>query len=430
MKQDGIDLKSEATVAYGAPPLLAAKTLDGEMDATLNFWNFCAALEAKGFRRLAGIEEILPRLGAQGAHRDDRLCLRRGLGRAPTATRVARFIAMTRKAKQMLVTSDADWEKIAPLTGATDAATLRRSTATAIAKAFRAGPSPRRKPTRACSIACWPRSAAATWSVRRPSSIPARSITPFPETEVLRLLSPFSVPCDLVDRRAVRRRDAKLPAPPAVLEGDHGGSTIGALFLQSRRDAGARRAGLRAGDVGRRAIGYLMGRVRARRPARRSLADPAAEPAGAGRDRARLYLGRARPRSPRSRRLPSTSCRPPSSRCAKARARSTARWTRWRPCSRCRAGAPSATWCCRSLRPISPPPRARACRWCGRSCWWPNCWDGRTASASRSASPSSCSTSPRLLAYSLTFAAVVLVIETALVQPFEMRATRWRPRAA
>src|SRR6478736_3359756 len=67
MKQDGIDLKSEATVVYGAPPLIAAKTLDGEMDASLNFWNFCAQLEAKGFRRLAGIEDILPKLGAKGA---------------------------------------------------------------------------------------------------------------------------------------------------------------------------------------------------------------------------------------------------------------------------------------------------------------------------------------------------------------------------
>lgn len=37
---------------------------------------------------------------------------------------------------------------------------------------------------------------------------------------------------------------------------------------------------------------------------------------------------------------------------------------------------------------------------------------------------------PRLLAYALTFAAVVLLIETALVQPFELRVTRWRPRAA
>ena len=37
---------------------------------------------------------------------------------------------------------------------------------------------------------------------------------------------------------------------------------------------------------------------------------------------------------------------------------------------------------------------------------------------------------PLLLAYSLSFAAVVLIIETALVQPFEARLSRWRPRAA
>ena len=37
---------------------------------------------------------------------------------------------------------------------------------------------------------------------------------------------------------------------------------------------------------------------------------------------------------------------------------------------------------------------------------------------------------PRLLAYALSFAAVVLLIETALVQPFETRLARWRPRAA
>jgi NitT/TauT family transport system substrate-binding protein len=122
-KQDGLDLKSDATIAYGAPPLLAAKMLDGEMDATINFWNFCAALEAKGFRRLVGIEDILPKLGAKGriamvgyvfddewsnAHRD----------------LLARFIAMTRAAKEILATSDAEWETIAPLTGAADAATL------------------------------------------------------------------------------------------------------------------------------------------------------------------------------------------------------------------------------------------------------------------------------------------------------------------
>jgi NitT/TauT family transport system permease protein len=37
---------------------------------------------------------------------------------------------------------------------------------------------------------------------------------------------------------------------------------------------------------------------------------------------------------------------------------------------------------------------------------------------------------PLLLAYALSFAAIVLLIETLLVQPFEARVTRWRPRAA
>ena len=123
-RQDGIDLKSEAAVVYGAPPLLAAKTLDGEMDATLNYWNFCAALEAKGFRRLTGIEEILPRLGAQGRIAMIGYVFDEGWAGADRDA-LARFIAITRKAKEMLASSDEEWEKIAPLTGASDAATLR-----------------------------------------------------------------------------------------------------------------------------------------------------------------------------------------------------------------------------------------------------------------------------------------------------------------
>ncbi len=124
MKQDGIDLKSDATIVYGAPPLIAAKALDGEMDASLNFWNFCAQLEAKGFRRLAGIEEILPKLGAKGAVSAVGYVFDEGWA-ASHRDAVARFIAMTRKAKQLLVTSDAAWDKIAPLTGASDPAMLK-----------------------------------------------------------------------------------------------------------------------------------------------------------------------------------------------------------------------------------------------------------------------------------------------------------------
>ncbi|KJC40881.1 ABC transporter substrate-binding protein [Bradyrhizobium sp. LTSP885] len=123
LKQDGIDLKSQSTIVYGAPPLLAAKTLDGEMDAALNYWNFCAALEAKGFRRLAGMEDILQKLGTKGRIAMIGYVFDETWANANKDT-VARFIAVTRAAKEILATSDAEWDTIAPLTGAPDATTL------------------------------------------------------------------------------------------------------------------------------------------------------------------------------------------------------------------------------------------------------------------------------------------------------------------
>ena len=124
LKQDNVDLKTQATIAYGAPALLAAKTLRGEFDATLNYWNLCAELEAKGLRRVAGIEDILPKLGARGPSAmlgyvfDERWAAQHG-------DAVARFIAVTRKAKDALATSDDAWSQVAPLAGVTDAAALK-----------------------------------------------------------------------------------------------------------------------------------------------------------------------------------------------------------------------------------------------------------------------------------------------------------------
>src|SRR5258706_459377 len=113
MKQDGIDLKSESTIVYGAPPLLAAKMLSGEMDATVNYWNFCAALEAKGFRRLTGIEDLLPTFGAKGRTAMLGYVFDEGFVNA-NRDAVARFIAVTRQAKEILANSDAEWERKLP----------------------------------------------------------------------------------------------------------------------------------------------------------------------------------------------------------------------------------------------------------------------------------------------------------------------------
>jgi len=124
LKQDGTDLKTESNIVYGAPPLLTAKALSGETDATLNYWNFCAALEAKGFRRLAGIEDILGKLGAKGRAAMIGYVFDEAWGNGHPDL-LARFIATTRKAKEILSSSDAEWDQIQPLTGAADAATLR-----------------------------------------------------------------------------------------------------------------------------------------------------------------------------------------------------------------------------------------------------------------------------------------------------------------
>lgn len=66
-KQDlDLDINAENEIAFGAPPLLAEKTREGELDAMLNYWHYSARLEAEGFRRLVSAEDAAQALGAKG----------------------------------------------------------------------------------------------------------------------------------------------------------------------------------------------------------------------------------------------------------------------------------------------------------------------------------------------------------------------------
>jgi NitT/TauT family transport system substrate-binding protein len=124
LQQDGINLKSDSTIVYGAAPLVAAQMLNGDMDATVNYWNYCAALEEKGFRRIAAIQDLVEHFGAKGPVAMVGYVFDEGWANA-NRDRLARFVDMTRQAKQILATSDSAWDEIAKLTGAPDAATLR-----------------------------------------------------------------------------------------------------------------------------------------------------------------------------------------------------------------------------------------------------------------------------------------------------------------
>ena len=65
-RKDGHDLASSVRLAYGAPPLVAEKLAEGELDAALEFWNFCVDLESRGFRRAVEMSDVEKALGAKG----------------------------------------------------------------------------------------------------------------------------------------------------------------------------------------------------------------------------------------------------------------------------------------------------------------------------------------------------------------------------
>jgi NitT/TauT family transport system substrate-binding protein len=118
-QRDGLDLKARANVVFGAPPLLYQKAVDGELDANLNFWNYAAALEAQGFRRLVDIQDIEKQLGAKGALAMVGYVFDESLAKTHGAA-LDRFFDISRDAKERLALSDTAWAGIAKQIGVAD----------------------------------------------------------------------------------------------------------------------------------------------------------------------------------------------------------------------------------------------------------------------------------------------------------------------
>jgi len=122
-RRSGLDLKKQATVVYGAPPLLSEKVLQGEIDATLTFWNFCADLESKGYRRAIAMDDVVRGLGASGqvalvGYTFD------GTWAMRNRSTVERFLAAARQAKDILASSQSEWQRLAPRIRVSDATAL------------------------------------------------------------------------------------------------------------------------------------------------------------------------------------------------------------------------------------------------------------------------------------------------------------------
>ena len=305
------------------------KAVQRENDATLTFWNFCAELEGKGFKRAIDMEAIEKRLGAEGPVAMVGYAFDAGWA-AKNRAAVARFLDVAAKAKDILAASEAEWQRLAPRIGVTDKAGLdiyRQRYSEGI-----------------------PRRPIARRGARRPGALPRacrdrRHRTRRPgararQGDLLRsgedrLNIAAQAVLALPDARGLVcgvgiRRTAHAAGPQTVGVALWNEAQSGALALQSRRDARPR-------------CGLVRHRHGARHRARRVDGPLARLPTGSpipgwwrcstcrrSSSSCSPMCGRVSPRPPPSSRSPSTSCPTPPSRCARAPARSTASSTRWR----------------------------------------------------------------------------------------------------
>jgi NitT/TauT family transport system substrate-binding protein len=122
-QRSGVDLKTQASISYAAPPLLSAMLLQGKTDATLTFWNFCARLEANGMRRAITMADVMKRLGAAGPVPMVGYVFHGGWAERHRAL-LDRFFSLTQQAKKILASSPAEWQRLGPRIGASNDAEL------------------------------------------------------------------------------------------------------------------------------------------------------------------------------------------------------------------------------------------------------------------------------------------------------------------
>ncbi len=129
----GVDLTQFTQPTYAAPPLLNELALRGQVDAALNHWNYAARLEVAGMHALIDVPEILKGLGIDKpipligwVFRED--------WAAANGAAIKNFLAASYEAKEILASSDAQWDLLRPKMRAENDAVFK-----ALRANFRAG---------------------------------------------------------------------------------------------------------------------------------------------------------------------------------------------------------------------------------------------------------------------------------------------------
>ena len=119
----GLDLDAAVTKSFGPPPLLAEQARAGRLDAVLTYWPFAAKARAAGARVVLAMDDAVRGLGIAAEMPVAGYVFSQKWAQANTAS-VTGLLAASRAAREVLATSDDEWQRLMPLTGAADAAEL------------------------------------------------------------------------------------------------------------------------------------------------------------------------------------------------------------------------------------------------------------------------------------------------------------------
>lgn len=112
-KKQGKDLANWIKPSFAAPPLLNQLSLRGDLDGAINYWHYSARLKASGFKPLVEVSTVLKELGI-----DRPIPVIGWVFKETWATENNKamhgFLKAVDDAKQLLIESDTEWQRIRP----------------------------------------------------------------------------------------------------------------------------------------------------------------------------------------------------------------------------------------------------------------------------------------------------------------------------
>lgn len=121
----GDDLAGVAEPVFGAAPLVTEQLALGRVDAVLTFWPYAARLDARGFRRLLDVKDVIKGLGIEPAPPLVGFVWRNAV-MAERGAAIAAFLRAAAAANRVLASDDAAWERLRPLMQAANEAEFVR----------------------------------------------------------------------------------------------------------------------------------------------------------------------------------------------------------------------------------------------------------------------------------------------------------------